>query len=186
MKSLALLLTLLFVSVVAAQQQAAVPNEKRVSLNEPAVALDANGVSALEATLSMPSANGSSDNPITNTRLVIRNSSATPYLFVSGVVSFYDASGVRCGESVFKAEVVAANESFETDTPGVRIRCTPTTWRIVATSLVPRVITNPTPAPTARLTITVDGESHPLQLEKPLTLTVGDKKRVIVVREVPE
>ena len=185
MKSLAMLLILLVVSVVSAQQQATAPNEKRVSLNEAAVAMDATGGSALEATLTLPAGNGTVDNPITNIRLVIRNSSMTPYLFVSGVVTFYDASSVRCGESVFKAEVVAPNESFETDTPGIRIRCTPTTWRIVATSLVPRVVTNPTPVAASKLSISVDGESHPLQLEKPLTLTVGDKKRVIVVREIP-
>ena len=184
MKSLAILLVLLAASMVTAQQQPSTPNEKRVPLNEAAVALDANGASALEATLSTSAMSGTADNPITNTSLVIRNSSSISYLFVSGVVTFYEASGVRCGESVFKAEVLAPNESVETDTPGIRIRCTPASWRLVATSLVPRVVTIPTPA-AARLSISVDGESHPIQLEKPLTLTVGDKKRVIVVREVP-
>jgi hypothetical protein len=42
------------------------------------------------------------------------------------------------------------------------------------------------PTPTnARLIISIDGEQHPLQLDKPLTLSSSDKPRTIVVREVP-
>ena len=95
-------------------------------------------------------------------------------------MTFYDSAGVRCGEGVFKAEAWLG-ESFETDTPGIRIRCTPATWRLVATNLIPRVVVIPPPT-TSRLEISVDGEVHPLQLDKPLTLTVGDKRRTIVVR----
>ena len=32
--------------------------------------------------------------------------------------------------------MLAANESFETDTPGLRIRCEAASWRMVATNLV--------------------------------------------------
>jgi hypothetical protein len=183
MRSFVVMLALFMAPVIVAQQNPA-PNEKRVSLNETAVALDASGTSALEATLSTSALNGSTDSPVTNTRIVVRNSSVIPYALVSGVVTFYDATGVRCGEGVFKADVLAPNESFETDTPGIRIRCAPTSWRVVATNLIPRSLVNLIPA-AARLVIMVDGEEHPLQLEKPITLNLGNKKSTILVREVP-
>ena len=182
MKTFAVMIVMFVASVIVAQQNQT-PNEKRVSLNETAVALDSNSMPALEATLSTSALNGSPDSPVTNTRIVVRNSSGTSYAFVSGVVTFYDAAGIRCGEGVFKADALAPNESFETDTPGIRIRCTASTWRFVATNLIPRFIVTPIPT-TARLVITVDGEEHPLQLEKPITLNVGNKRSTIVVREV--
>jgi hypothetical protein len=74
--------------------------------------------------------------------MVVRNRSTSPYAFVSGAVTFYDAAGVRCGEGVFKADVLAVDESFEADLPGVRILCEAATWRIVATSLLPRIPPN--------------------------------------------
>ena len=86
------------------------------------------------------------------------------------------------------------NEAFETDTPGIRIRCAPATWRIVATNLLPRVapmvvVPNGVSAATSgsrsnlNLIISVDGEEHPIQLDKPMVLTLGDAQRTIVVRE---
>jgi hypothetical protein len=30
--------------------------------------------------------------------------------------------------------------------------------------------------------ISIDGETHPIQLDKPLTLTLGERRRTIVVR----
>jgi len=96
---------------------------------------------------------------------------------------------VRCGEGVFKTEALAANESLETDSPGIRISCSPTSWRIVATSLVPRVpptITNVLETrPLPNLVINIDGDSHPIQLDRPMTLKVGDKQRTIVIKESP-
>jgi hypothetical protein len=87
---------------------------------------------------------------------------------------------------MFKADALAVDESFETDAPGLRIRCDAATWRMVATSLLPRVPPN---APIAGLTrmpsnlvISIDGETHPIQLDKPLTLTLGEKRRTIIVR----
>jgi hypothetical protein len=164
-------------------------NEKRVALTEPAIALDASGAAALEATLRTTALSGAPDAPVTNIRMVVRNRSAMPYAFVSGSVSFYDAAGVRCGEGVFKADVVAVDESFETDSPGVRIRCQVATWRVVATNLVPRLPPN---APIGALTrvpsnfvISIDGEEHPIQLDRPLTLTLGEKRRTITVRTAP-
>jgi len=177
-------------SVLCASAQEIVPdntlNEKRVPLAEAAVALDASGAPALEASLRTTALNGSPDTPVTNIRMVVKNRSTLAYAFVSGSVTFYDAAGVRCGEGVFKADALAVDESFETDSPGVRIRCEVTTWRIVATNLLPRLppnapITTLTRTP-QNLVISIDGETHPIQLDRPLTLTLGERRRTIVVR----
>jgi hypothetical protein len=177
---------------VAAQEPIAGSSEKRVALNEKAVALDATGAAALEATLKTTALNGSEDSPVTNISLVIRNSSSIPYLFVSGLVTFYDGSGVRCGEGVFKAEALSIDEAFESDTPGIRIRCAPSTWRIVANNLIPRVPPIVTGSPSAsisrsglNLVISVDGEEHPIQLQKPMVVKLGDAERTIILREAP-
>jgi hypothetical protein len=190
MKKLAAFLIVLCSACLAnAQGPIADATEKRVPLSEAAVALDATGAAALEATLRTTSLSGAPDAPVTNVRLVIKNVSTIPYAFVSGVVTFYDAAGVRCGEGVFKADAVAANESFETDVPGLRIRCEAASWRTMATNLLPRIPPNAIPAPlirsTGNLVIVIDGESHPIQLDKPLVLTLGERRRTVVVREVP-
>jgi hypothetical protein len=164
-------------------------SEKRVPLAEAAVALDASGAGALEATLRTTALNGAPDSPVTNIRMIVRNRSGTAYAFVSGSVTFYDAAGVRCGEGVFKADALAADESFETDSPGLRIRCEAASWRLVATHLLPRIAPNPPMTALTRassnLVISVDGEEHPIQLDRPMTITLGEKKRTIVVRSVP-
>lgn len=179
---------------VAAQQPLESTVEKRVPLTETAVALDGGGVSALEASLRTTALNGSADSPVTNIRMVVKNSSTVSYSFVSGLVSFYDGAGVRCGEGLFKAGELSVNEAFETDIPGIRIRCAPATWRIVATNLLPRVppiVVVPSGVSTAgsrsnlNLIISVDGEEHPIQLDKPMVLTLGDARRTILVREAP-
>jgi len=174
---------------VSAQQQAPAQgalNEQRVALNQPAIALDASGAPALEATLRTTALNGAPETPVTNIRMVVKNRSTLPYAFVSGAITFYDAAGVRCGEGMFKADVLGVDESFESDSPGVRIRCEAATWRIVATSLLPRTspnapITELTRTP-SNLVISIDGETHPIQLDKPLTVTLGEKRRTIIVR----
>jgi len=172
-------------SVVASAQQNST-SERAVALTDRAVALDANGAPALEATLSTKALNGAQETPVTNIRMIVRHAGSVPYAFVSGLVTFYDAAGVRCGEGIFKADALAVNESFETDTPGIRIRCSATSWRIVATNLLPRMVPVATPpvvsAIPARLLISVDGETHPIQLDRPMTLTVGDKQRTIIIR----
>ena len=177
-------------SVVA--QEPAASSEKRVALFENAVALDGSGAPALEATLKTAALNGSEDSPVTNIRLVVRNSSNASYVFVSGLVTFYDSSGVRCGEGVFKADALSVGEAFETDAPGIRIRCAPSTWRIVANNLLPSVAASGAGSPSAsvsrtslNLVISVDGEEHPIQLDKPMVVKLGDAQRTIVLREAP-
>ena len=164
-------------------------NEQRVSLTQPAVALDGSGAPALEATLRTTALNGAPETPVSNIRMIVKNRSTLPYAFVSGSVTFYDAAGVRCGEGVFKADSLGVDESFETDAPGTRIRCEATTWRIVAHNLVPRVPPNAPIAELSRapsnLVISIDGETHPIQLDKPLTLTLGERRRTIIVRSAP-
>jgi len=168
-----------------------------VALSQPAVALDGSGTPALEATLKTTTLNGAADSPVTNIRLVVKNTSGISYAYLTGQVTFYDSAGVRCGEGLFKADAVAAGEAFETDTPGVRIRCAPASWRIVATNLLPRVSPNNIPSggtvspgiasnrSNLNLIISVDGEEHPLQLDKPMVVTMGNSKRTILVREAP-
>jgi hypothetical protein len=173
-----------------AQQPAEIKLEQRVPLTEPAVALDAKGAAALEGTLRTTVLNGAPDTPVTNIRVVIKNVSPLFYGYVSGLVTLYDGAGVRCGEGIFKADELSVNESVETDTPGIRIRCAPATWRIVATNLVMRssLETNVEPETAVRssnLIISIDGEEHPIQLDKPMILNLGDKKRTIVVRRTP-
>lgn len=189
MKKLAAFLVVLCSALIANAQTTTTtePVEKRVSLSEAAVAFDGTGAAALEATLRTTALNGSPEAPVTNVRLVVKNVSAIPYAFVSGVVTFYDAVGVRCGEGVFKADALATNESFETDAPGLRIRCEAASWRVVARNLLPRIVPSQLMAPLARvnanLEIVIDGESHPIQLDKPLVLTLGERRRTVIVRE---
>lgn len=190
MKKIAAFLVVLCSAAVSNAQGPTIVDsgEKRVPLSETAVAFDATGASALEATLRTTSLNGAPEAPVTNVRLIVKNSSPIPYAFVSGLVTFYDNAGVRCGEGVFKADGLAANESFETDTPGLRIRCEAATWRIIATNLLPRIVPNSVIAPIARASnfvIVIDGESHPIQLDKPLVLTLGERRRTVVVRSAP-
>lgn len=177
---------------VAAQEPTAGSSEKRVALTERAIALDGNGAPALEATLRTTTLNGSEDSPVTNISLVVRNASGVSYVYVSGLVTFYDSSGVRCGEGVFKADALSVGEVFEADTPGIRIRCAPATWRIVANNLVPKVAPLAPGAPSSsasrsglNLIISVDGEEHPIQLQKPMVVKLGDAQRTIVLREAP-
>lgn len=123
-----------------AQQTAAAQetNEQRVPLTEQATAFDVRGAIALGAKLRTTALNGATDAPVTNVRIVVENRSAYFYTYVNGWATFYDAAGVRCGEGLFKLDALAVGESAETDTPGLRITCAPTTWRIVATTLLTR------------------------------------------------
>ena len=163
--------------------------EQSVSLTQAAVALDGRGTPALEGTLRTTALDGAPDTPVTNIRLVIKNVGPLPYSYASGLVTFYDGSGVRCGEGIFKADELLANESVEVDTPGIRIRCAPTSWRIVATNLLPRLSPGLTGVETAakpsNLVISVDGEEHPIQLDRPMVLNLGERQRTIIVRQSP-
>jgi hypothetical protein len=188
------MLTALFAlsAVVApAQQETQAQSEQRVPLTQTAVAHDAKGAAALEATLRTTALNGAPDAPVTNIRIVIKNVSASFYTYVSGLATFYDSAGVRCGEGVFKVDALAQNESAETDAPGLRVTCAPASWRIVATNLLTRSGEQTTATAetrsgtTTNLVINIDGEEHPIQIGKPMVLNLGNKQRTITVRAAP-
>jgi hypothetical protein len=180
---------LLFSLGVRAQQPAAVAVEPPVPLTQATVAYDSQGQRALEATLRTTVLNGAPDTPVTNTRIVVKNVSQQFYNYVSGHVTFYDAAGVRCGEGLFKTDTFAPNEAVEVDTPGLRITCAASSWRIIGGDLLPRIqlpkVLGPSAGQILNLVISIDGEEHPIQLGKPLVVSLGDKQRAIVVREAP-
>ena len=191
MKRLALVAILLgsFAFPAAAQQA-----ESRVALNQPATAADTSGSPAIEATLTTQVLNGADDSPVTNIKLVVKNVGGVFYTYLTGWATFYDSAGVRCGEGLFKVDALAVSESAATDAPGLRLRCSPSTWRIVATNLLTRAgdIAKPgtsssepeRPAPT-NFVISIDGEEHPIQLNNPVVLQMGNRERKIVLRSAP-
>jgi len=173
-------------------------NEQRVALAGTALAMDAKSVPALEARLLTQVLNGSDDSPVTNVKIAIKNITPNFYTYVSGWATFYDANATRCGEGLFKLDALAPQESAEVDTPGLRVRCTPTQWRVVATNLMTRTIDiakpdlvapNPPeavverPAP-VNFIISIDGEEHPIQLNNPITLKLGNRNRKVVLKPI--
>lgn len=129
---------------VSAQQQTAAttsdvrPSEPHVPLAQAAVAYDVAGNEALGGRLRTQALAGTPEAPVRNTRLVVENRSAVFYNYVAGWATFYGEDGVRCGEGLWKLEAFAPREQVEVDTPGLRLTCTPATWRIVATTLLTR------------------------------------------------
>lgn len=178
---------------VAAQQ----PAEQRAALNEAAVGFDTKGAPAIEARLLTTVLNGSDDSPVTNVRLVIKNTSSNSYTYVTGWATFYDSSAVRCGEGLFKVDALAQGESAEADTPGLRLKCTPASWRVVANNLLTRTADTakevekaPPPVETTvaekpapiNFIISIDGEEHPIQVNNPIVLKLGNRQRKIVLK----
>jgi hypothetical protein len=208
-------------SVQAQPQQTAAttsdvrPSEPHVPLAQAAVAYDVAGNEALGGRLRTQALSGSPEAPARNTRLVVENRSAVFYNYVAGWATFYGEDGVRCGEGLWKLEAFAPREQVEVDTPGLRLTCTPATWRIVATTLLtrtgdvakPREQTAPPPAETGTpgaagatespaaatgtpagvppLEINVNGKTIPLQLGNPLEVVVGKERVRIVVQQAP-
>ncbi len=198
MRRFLLLLTLVtFCAIAVAAQQ---PAEQRAGLNEAATGFDAKGAPAIEGKLLTTLLNGSEDSPVTNVRVVVKNTSANFYTYVTGWATFYDSGAVRCGEGLFKVDALAPGESSETDTPGLRLKCTPASWRIVATNLITRtadaakeVIAAPAPPPAepapverrpvSNYVLSISGEDHPIQVGNPLVVKMGGKRVKIVLRE---
>jgi len=197
MKRLLLIAITIAASCLSAYAQQ--PNEQRAALTEVAIAFDAKSAPALEARLQTQVLNGSDDSPVTNVKIALKNVSANFYTYVSGWATFYDASGTRCGEGLFKLDAQAPQESAEVDTPGLRLRCSPSTWRVVATNLMTRTVdvakpgeaTPPTepaaaserPAP-VNFIISIDGEEHPIQLNNPIVLQLANKSRKIILKPI--
>ncbi len=183
------------------------PGEARVPLAQTAVGYDAEGREALAASLRTQDLAGALDAPVRNTRIVVGNRSRLFYNYVQGWATFYDESGVRCGEGLWKLEAFAPDEQVEVDTPGLRLVCKPATWRIVATTLLtrtgdaakPREPAAPArdeggiaPAASAHATtgappleINVNGKTIPIQLGNPLEIVVGAERVRIIVQPAP-
>ncbi|MCA1593206.1 MAG: hypothetical protein LC754_11260 [Acidobacteria bacterium] len=190
------------------------PGETRVPLAQAATAFDVAGREALRGRLRTQALAGTPEAPVRNTRIVVENRSRIFYNYVAGWATFYDAEGVRCGEGLWKLEAFAPDESVEVDTPGLRLTCTPSTWRLAATTLLTRtgdvakpsegapppaegsvqtsaadaaVTTSPATGATAMppLEINVNGKTIPLQLGNPLEIVVGKERVRIVVQPVP-
>ena len=198
MKRLILVLMLVIgFSIAALAQQ---PSEQRAALTDAAIAFDTKSAPALEARLRTQVLNGSDDSPVTNIKIAVKNVTPSFYTYVSGWATFYDSNAVRCGEGLFKLDALAPQESAEVDTPGLRLRCAPSTWRIVATNLMTRtadilqVIATQQPPPVEAVVerpapvnfiISIDGEQHPIQVNNPIVLKLGNRNRKIVLRPVP-
>ncbi|HEX8176713.1 MAG TPA: hypothetical protein VF543_16600 [Pyrinomonadaceae bacterium] len=187
---------------VSAQQGTQGESELRVALSAQPVALDAMGRQALSARLVSTTLQGTVDAPVRNARLVLENRGALFYTYVSGWATFYDGNGVRCGEGLFKVDALAPGEAVETDMLGARITCAPVSWRIVANNLLTRTsetaktpeqamtVSGSEPAATTGtsvppLIISIDGEEHPVQLNNPLVVRMGNRRRTIIVKTAP-
>ena len=179
--------------------QAQQANEQRAALNETVTALDAKSAPALEARLLTQVLNGAEDSPVTNIKLSVKNITPNFYTYVSGWATFYDANATRCGEGLFKIDALAPQESAEVDTPGLRLRCSPQSWRVVATNLMTRTVdvakpVEPAPPVQAAVperpapmnfVISVDGQDYPIQVNNPMVVRLGNRNRRIVLRQVP-
>jgi hypothetical protein len=188
---------MMLMAVCAMVAGAQAPAEQRASLTEPAAASDAKGAPAIEAKLLTTVLNGSDDSPVNNVRLVVKNTSPDFYTYVTGWATFYDSNAVRCGEGLFKVDALASGESSETDTPGLRLKCTPASWRIVATNLLTRrtdtaqeVVAPPPPPPApppverrpvGNYVLNISGAEYPIQVDNPLVVKMGNKKVKIVL-----
>ena len=175
------------------------PNEQRAPLAGTAVAFDAKSAPALAGRLQTRVLNGSDDSPVTNVKIAVRNVTSNFYTYVSGWATFYDSNAVRCGEGLFKLDALAPQESAEVDTPGLRLSCSPSTWRSVATNLMTRAadVAQPVPPPPpveavvekppppVNFIISIDGEQHPIQVNNPIVLKLGNRNRKIVLKPVP-
>jgi hypothetical protein len=93
---------------------------------------------------------------------------------------------------------LAPGEAAETDAPGLRLECTPSSWRIVATNLLTRTSdaakpaeaqtqTPPPPQPAAQspLYLTVDGQQYQVPLNSTLDIPVKRRRIKITVSDQP-
>lgn len=183
-----------------AQQDAG--SERRVALEEQPVALDSMGRAALSGQLLTRALSGTPDAPVKNARFIVENRSPFFYTYVTGSVTFYDERGVRCGEGLFTLSSLAPNEQAETDAPGLRLFCSPRSWRIVANNLLTRTSetakpvqqtaeqSQPPPEPIEPaatpallpLEIVVDGKVYSAPLGSTLEIPVRRRMVTITVR----
>ena len=191
-------------SIALAQDTAAAqsPVEQPVSLAQKAMALDAAGREALAASLLTGQLQGTPEAPVKNVRFVVENRGAVFYTYISGTITFYKEGGVRCGEGLFALNSLAPGETAETDAPGLRLECTPSAWRVVATNLLTRAndaakpmetqpppsAAQPAPAAAAApspLYLTVDGQQYQVPLNSTLEIPVRRRRIKITLSDQP-
>lgn len=150
--------------------------EPRVALEEQAAALDSNGRTVLAGRLLTKALAGTVDAPVKNARFIIENRGPFFYTYVSGNVTFYDERGVRCGEGQFTLNALAPNEAAETDAPGLRLSCSPRTWRIVTNNLLMRAdSTAPQVMPPTEPAAPSPAATSDTPVMLPLEIVVDDK-----------
>lgn len=174
--------------------------EQPVALAQKAVALDTSGREAVAASLLTTTLQGTPEAPVKNARFVIENRSASFYTYVSGTITFYKEGGLRCGEGLFALNTLAPGEAAETDAPGLRLECTPSSWRIVATNLMTRasdaakpIETQPQqpavevapPAAPSTLFLTIDGQQYQVPLNSTLEIPVKRRRIRITLSDQP-
>jgi hypothetical protein len=192
----------------ATTQPAQAATEQRVQLTETAIAFDTLGRTALAGRLRTTALSGALDAPVRNVQLVIENRSTEFFTYVSGWATFYDAAGVRCGEGLFKVDALAPAESAETDSPGLRLTCAPSAWRLTATNLLtrlgdaakpfervpplpsetstpPAVPSDTTSAPLF-VNLTIEGNMYRVPLGSTLVIPVNNKRTRITVSASPQ
>lgn len=162
--------------VRAQEAPAAEIGERSVSLEEQATALDSSGREVLTGRLLTKALAGTVDAPVKNARFIIENRSAFFYTYITGNVTFYDERGVRCGEGQFTLNALAPGEAAETDAPGLRLSCSPGTWRIVANNLLRRADSNaPQVLPPTEPAVPSPAASTNTPVMLPLEIVVDDK-----------
>ncbi len=171
---------------------AAAINDGRAPLEEVAVARGATGDVLLAGVLRTIPRIGTPEAPVENVRFVVENRSRVTYSYLSGRVTFYDATGVRCGEGLFTTNSLVAGEAAETDAPGLRLVCAPVAWRIIPVALVAggvvtgaptnSLLSSPPVSDALRLSIDINGTVLPVQLGNPVEVEVGGERVRIIVR----
>lgn len=173
--------------------------EQPVSLTQKAVTMDANGREALAASLLTSAPQGTPEAPLKNVRFVLENRGAAFYTYVSGTITFYKDGGTRCGEGSFALNALAPGEAAEMDAPGLRLECTPSSWRVVAINLLTRTSDAAKPAETetqqpppplppstpSPLYVTVDGQQYQIPLNSTLDVPVRRRRIKITVSDQP-
>jgi hypothetical protein len=180
------------------------PAEQSVPLAQKTVALDAAGREALTGSLLTSALQGTPEAPVKNVRFVVENRGAVFYAYVAGAITFYKEGGIRCGEGLFSLSALAPGESVETDAPGLRLECTPVSWRMVATNLLNRsnnvpgpaaetqpqatslpVQSTPSAAPPSPLYLTIDGKQYQVPLNSTLEIPVRRRHIKITLSDQP-
>lgn len=190
-------------AIMGAFAQSAKPDDvsgAREPIAETASAYDSQGRLAISGRLKAVNLSGKPDAPVREARIEVQNRSNQTYNYISGLATFYDGDGVRCGTGLWKSEALSPGEPAIVDTPGLQLICSPVAWRLVLTNVV---ALNAEQTSTSQvleksestnreasgdgvrnknLEIVINGTPHPLQLGKPVEITLGKETVSIIVQ----